>query len=79
LVFLSFVRTRGIGFLDNPNRLNVALTRAKYQLVLVGYLENFKRKKSPEILRKLAEEIPSSYSLTKITPNGGDRHGSYRN
>ncbi len=79
LVFLSFVRTRGIGFLDNPNRLNVALTRAKYQLVLVGYLENFKRKKSPEILRKLAEEIPSSYSLTKITLTGGDRHGSYRN
>jgi len=50
LVLLSMVRNRNrrgkrnfsiLGFMDNPNRLNVALTRAKYQLVIYGDIENF--------------------------------------
>ena len=36
IVFLSMVRTDKVGFLDNPNRINVAITRAKYQLVILG-------------------------------------------
>ncbi|WP_437886510.1 AAA domain-containing protein [Sorangium sp. So ce307] len=36
LVLLSFVKSGSPGFLNSPNRLNVALTRARYQLVLVG-------------------------------------------
>lgn len=36
LVLLSFVKTGSVGFLNSPNRLNVALTRARYQLVLIG-------------------------------------------
>lgn len=36
LVLLSFVKTRTVGFLDSPNRLNVAITRARFQLVMVG-------------------------------------------
>lgn len=36
IVILSFVRTRSPGFLNSPNRLNVAITRARYQLVLIG-------------------------------------------
>ena len=36
IVFLSMVRKGGLGFLDNTNRINVAITRAKYQLVVVG-------------------------------------------
>lgn len=36
LVLLSFVKTGSVGFLNSPNRLNVALTRARYQVVLVG-------------------------------------------
>ena len=42
IVFLSMTRTRGIGFLDNRNRVNVALTRAKYQLVIVGSQKLFR-------------------------------------
>ena len=36
LVFLSFVKTRSVGFLESPNRLNVALTRARRFLLVVG-------------------------------------------
>lgn len=39
IVFLSTVRSwnaRGIGFLDDERRLNVAITRAKHALVIVG-------------------------------------------
>jgi superfamily I DNA and/or RNA helicase len=37
IVLLSFVRTASPGFLNSPNRLNVAITRARYQLVLIGH------------------------------------------
>lgn len=68
LVFLSFVRTEGIGFLDNPNRLNVALTRARYQLVLVGNHHLFAQKLRSErgaLLRKLALSVKPDYSWSQ--------------
>jgi superfamily I DNA and/or RNA helicase len=36
-VLLSFVKSGSHGFLNSPNRLNVALTRARYQLVMIGH------------------------------------------
>lgn len=42
VIYVSFVRSHGsggIGFLDNPNRLNVAVTRAKKLCVMVGNLD----------------------------------------
>ena len=56
LVLLSFVKSGKVGFLNSPNRLNVALTRARYQLVLVGHRAYFasERCRSP-LLRSLAE------------------------
>ena len=41
IVFLSMVNTDKIGFLDNPNRLNVGITRAKFQLVILGKYKYF--------------------------------------
>ncbi|MFK4784813.1 AAA domain-containing protein [Fusobacterium sp. MFO224] len=55
MIFLSMVNTKRTGFLDNPNRLNVSITRAKYQMVYVGYIDYY-RKSSSE-LREIAENI----------------------
>jgi superfamily I DNA and/or RNA helicase len=62
LVMLSFARTHGVGFLDSPNRLNVALTRARYQLLLVGRRQNFLQQRRSELLQLLAG-LPATYEL----------------
>lgn len=62
LVLLSFGRTSGVGFLDSPNRLNVALTRARYQLLLIGRRQNFAEQHRSELLRELAA-LPATYDL----------------
>ncbi|MHA1267540.1 MAG: AAA domain-containing protein [Candidatus Helarchaeota archaeon] len=54
LVFLSFVRNHRAGFLDCINRLNVAITRAKYQLVMIGNKNFFEIRPHSKILRNLA-------------------------
>ena len=55
IVFLSFVQTYREGFLNSVNRLNVALTRAKYQLVIFGKFSYYKKRARSEILNNLAE------------------------
>lgn len=54
IVFLSMVQTHRDGFLDNPNRLNVAITRAKFQLVILGDYDYFSQKSHSEELKQLA-------------------------
>jgi hypothetical protein len=55
IVFISMMKTQSIGFLDNINRLNVALTRAKYQRVIVGDKSFFERQKGSDELKILAK------------------------
>lgn len=55
IVFLSFVKSGSVGFLNSPNRLVVALTRARYQIVLVGHQAYFSSDRCPsELLRSVA-------------------------
>lgn len=56
-VILSMVQNRKVGFLDSPNRLNVALTRGKYQVIIVGDKDYFTRNYRSELLRNLAGTI----------------------
>ncbi|MCL2219752.1 MAG: DEAD/DEAH box helicase family protein [Chitinispirillia bacterium] len=56
IVFLSMVQTSRVGFMDNPNRLNVAITRSKFQLVIIGDHEYFSEKqRSSTELENLAK------------------------
>lgn len=54
VVFLSMVNTRRDGFMDSPNRLNVSITRARYQLVIIGDHTYFSEKSNTLELKKLA-------------------------
>lgn len=42
IIVLSCVRSEGIGFVKDPNRLNVSLTRAKHSLILCGNFNAFR-------------------------------------
>lgn len=53
VVFLSMVQTNRDGFTDSPNRLNVAVTRARYQRVILGKRSYF-LKSSSDALKNLA-------------------------
>ena len=57
VVFLSMIKSgdANLGFMDSPNRLNVALTRARYQRIIVGDKSYFMRCNSA-LLRELAGE-----------------------
>ena len=68
IVFLSMVKSgnASLGFMDSPNRLNVAITRAKYQMVIVGNLNYFKKQEKSKLLQKLAMEYTNdTYNKTK--------------
>jgi len=58
VVFLSMIKSgkANLGFMDSPNRLNVALTRARFQRVIVGSRSYFKNTKKSKLLKSLAEE-----------------------
>ena len=61
LVFLSLVRQRPTIFLNHLNRINVAITRARYQCVIVGNRESMSKSDPP--LRDLADETPAQHRI----------------
>ena len=63
MVLLSFGNTHGTHFLRAPNRLNVALTRARHRLVIFGHRADLK--KAGGALGSLAEAAPWGRSIAK--------------
>jgi hypothetical protein len=57
IVILSYVRTRFVGFLDSPNRINVAITRARYQMIHVGKRKFFEKEKIRNKARLICDLI----------------------
>jgi superfamily I DNA and/or RNA helicase len=58
LVLLSLRNTRRPGHLDSPNRLNVAITRARFMLIVIGNRRYFAERCPSEELTALAEKTP---------------------
>lgn len=54
-VFLSFTSPHATSFLESPNRLNVAITRARYQLKVFGHRQGLM--KSSGVLGKFVEFV----------------------
>ena len=57
VVYLSFSNSHPTSFLESPNRLNVALTRARYQLVVFGD-RNAMGRARPGMLLELVRKLP---------------------
>jgi superfamily I DNA and/or RNA helicase len=56
VTFLSMVQTDRVGFMDNPNRLNVAITRARFQRVIIGKYLFYLNNRQSEQLKLLAAD-----------------------
>lgn len=54
VVFLSMVQNKRVGFMDCPNRINVALTRARFQNVIIGDWSFFNKQRHSYDLSDLA-------------------------
>jgi superfamily I DNA and/or RNA helicase len=57
VVFLSIANQRVTNFLESVNRMNVALTRARYQRVVVGNRLRLRRREGT-LLHELATNEP---------------------
>lgn len=66
IVIISTVRTKAIGFIDDRQRLNVALTRAKQVLRIVGCRNLFNGLGKKSTLKKLAADLDQRQQTTTI-------------
>lgn len=57
MVLLSFTKATKKAFYNSPNRLNVALTRARFKLVLYGYQKELARIAQLEALKEIAGNV----------------------
>lgn len=79
LVIISYVRSnegRGIGFVDSPNRINVAHTRCRRGIIIIGDLECLKKQAKTDIFKKMERafardgEIIDMNSILPFLKNG---------
>jgi senataxin len=71
VVIICYVRSNshgGIGFIDNPNRINVAHTRCRREMHIVGDLECLKRQARSKIFERLERAFRRDGEIISITP-----------
>ncbi len=71
LVMLSMRNTRRVGFLDSPNRLNVGVTRARQQLVVLGHHAYFQECRVSELEELARRTALVDDSTTRRWRRGG--------
>lgn len=74
IVLLSLVRTGEAGFLTDDRRLNVALTRAKYQLICVGHWPSLVQSRHPTLQRLAADAEERGLVRSPLTAGAGNRN-----
>ena len=66
LVFVSMVRTKSGTFVQNQNRINVGITRAKHGLVIIGSAKALRKEANwAHLLDKKAANVVSGVSAAK--------------
>ena len=73
--FLGFDRKHNLGFLDNPKRFNVAITRAKSLLIVIGNPAVLKHDEHWGSLLRLAVEN-GAYAGVPVPPDAPDGGGA---
>ncbi len=69
-VIICYVRSNkgsGIGFVDDPNRINVAHTRCRREMVVVGDLECLKSQAKNDIFNRLEHALKRDGEIMDIT------------
>jgi superfamily I DNA and/or RNA helicase len=70
VVIICYVRSNkddGIGFIDNPNRINVAHTRCRREMHIIGDIECLKRQSKGEIFDRLERAFRRDGEIIEIT------------
>ena len=69
-VIISYVRSNideGIGFVDDPHRINVAHTRCRKELVVIGDLECLKAQSTNSVFQRMQRAIQRDGELVMVT------------
>ena len=72
IVIICYVRSNedeGIGFVDNPNRINVAHTRCRREIVIIGDLENLKKQARNNIFERMSRAFARDGELIEVNEN----------
>ena len=77
MVLLSFTKASKGAFYNSPNRLNVAITRARYKLVLFGNPERLKKGAGLPALQKMATEINKRLTSHKSRNQSNETYTKY--
>jgi superfamily I DNA and/or RNA helicase len=67
IVILSFVRSEATGFLNDDRRINVALTRARFQLV--GNFRRFPRFQNAATVQRFVSDAIQRKAVQSCAPN----------